>query len=156
MLVSLVFLVEVPTVLVKLRLETCAVLAVCSRQPKSGGSGIKRSTLGRSMSWRLVNLKMQDTNDFPGALLPPPPSQPPPSQLSSSPVVTRSPQSQKSLSSFPQKSSRLPPSPRHQQPSNSSKQSVQAQTSRKSLHHVNYVPARESSEVVVTVNDVGH
>lgn len=49
-LVSPVSLVEVPTVLVKLRSETCVDQVACSRLQRSGGSGIRRSISDRSMS----------------------------------------------------------------------------------------------------------
>lgn len=47
--VFLVSLVVVHIVLVKPPSETCADLVVCSRPPRSGESGIRRSTKDRSM-----------------------------------------------------------------------------------------------------------
>jgi hypothetical protein len=44
LLVSLVCLVEVPIVLVRLLLAICVALVACSRLPRFGGSGIRRST----------------------------------------------------------------------------------------------------------------
>ena len=54
--VFLVSLVQVPTVLVKQRLEICVVRAACLHLPRSGASGIKRSISVRSMSTAHVTI----------------------------------------------------------------------------------------------------
>jgi len=71
-------------------------------------------------------------------------------------VATKSPPSQKFLSSFLLRHSKVPLSPRHLLPSSYLKQSVQAQTLTRSTDLANFVPGRESFEVDATASDAAH
>lgn len=86
------------------------------------------------------------------ALQRPPPSPRPPSLLSSSLAATKSPPSQKFLSSSPPKPLRALPLAEPLPLSSFFRPSVQAQMSAKSVPLGNYVPERESFEAVAIVN----